>query len=97
MSVLWLIEDSPNQLRSLEAFLTKMGHGVLGFTNPNTLLNQASDLQRPDAIIINLGLMGPLNGFQAAEMLRKLRRDIGAKRFIFTSGWKKHYMPLNSE
>jgi len=96
MSEVWLIEDSPDQLRRLESLLTDLGHFVHAFQDPVELLEQISGLPFPGAVVVNLGLR-TTNGFQAAEAIRKLRPDIAAERFLFTSGWKSQFIALTPD
>jgi CheY-like chemotaxis protein len=94
MSVLWLIEDSPNQLKKLQTFLTKLGNTVHAFRDADELLEHIADLPLPDAVVVDLALKVTSNGFQAAEEIRRQRPEIGAERFCFISGWKKSFLPL---
>jgi CheY-like chemotaxis protein len=94
MSVLWLIEDSPRQLKDLQSLLTKMGHTVHAFSDTDEVLEHISSLPTPEAIVVDLALKGTSNGFQTAEEIRKLRPEIAAERFCFISGWKKQFTPL---
>jgi CheY-like chemotaxis protein len=91
MSVLWLIEDSPQQLKDLRSLLMKMGHSVYEFRDVDELLEGISKLPLPEAVIVDLALKGTSNGFQAAQKIRKLRPDIDLERFCFISGWKKQF------
>ena len=94
MSVIWLIEDSPNQLKRLESLLTDLEYVVYAFRNGDELLEHISDLPAPDAIVMDLALKVTANGFQAAESIRALRPDIPKEKFCFISGWKKDFSSL---
>ena len=94
MSVLWLVEDSPNQLKRLETLLSDLGHKVYAFHNADELLEHIVDLSTPDAIIMDLALKVTSNGFQAAQKIQELRPEISTRKFCFISGWKKQFSPL---
>ncbi len=94
MSVLWLIEDSPRQLKGLQSLVTKMGHTVHAFRDTDEVLERISSLPSPDAIVVDLALKGTSNGFQAAKEICKLRPEMSAEQFCFISGWKKQFTPL---
>ncbi|MDT7543606.1 MAG: hypothetical protein QOE33_3510 [Acidobacteriota bacterium] len=94
MNVLWLVEDSPNQLKRLESLLRDLEYEVHAFRNADELLEHISDLPTPDAIVMDLALKVTSNGFQAAEKIRALRPEISVEKFCFISGWKKQFSPL---
>lgn len=97
MSVLWVIEDSPGQLHLMQSLLTKIGLTVYAFQDPSELLEHISELAFPEAVIVNLSLKGITNGFQAAKAIRAQRPEIATGRFCFTSGWRKHWIPVAPE
>jgi CheY-like chemotaxis protein len=97
MSTLWLIEDSPRQLRDLEVLLKKMGHKVHAFQDPDQLLARINELPFPEAIVVDLALKGTSNGFQAAHRIRMVLPTIEAHRFCFISGWKNQFSELKPE
>lgn len=94
MGVLWLIEDSPNQLKTLQSFLTKLGHTVHAFRDADELVEHIAGLPAPDAVVVDLALKVTSNGFQAAEEIRRQRPEISPTKFLFISGWKKSFLPL---
>src|SRR5947207_2498625 len=94
MNELWLIEDSPRQLKDLQSLLTKMGYKVHAFRDVDELLPEISQLPAPIALVVDLALKGTSNGFQAAQEVRRLRPEIDAQKFCFISGWKKQFSPI---
>lgn len=94
MSMLWLIEDSPRQLKDLQALLTRMGHIVHAFRDTDELAEHLMSLPFPDAVVVDLALKGTGNGFQAAAEIRRLRPEITPDKFCFISGWKKQFSPI---
>lgn len=94
MSILWLIEDSPTQLQTMQSLLTKIGHTVHAFRDKDEFLRRIADLPFPQAVVVDLALKGTSNGFQVAEAIRKLRPEIAPERFCFISGWKKSFIPM---
>jgi CheY-like chemotaxis protein len=64
-----VVEDNPDQARTLSALLDLMGHEVRCAESGYTALEQARKL-RPDVVLLDLGLPG-LDGFEVARRLRQ--------------------------
>lgn len=98
MPYIWLVEDSLHQLEELsKLFREDLGLKVEPFRNANDLLARIAALPHPDAIILDLALIGSLNGFQLGLEILRQRGDITAHQFCFLSGWSQQFREIAPE
>lgn len=55
----------------LETILLEDGHQVLATVNSGEALLSEAALQQPDCVLMDIGLSGPMNGVEAAWLLRQ--------------------------
>src|SRR5438105_1185878 len=95
MSYIWFVEDSVSQLEELtRLFREDLGLKVQSFQTARDLLAAIEKLPRPDVVVLDLALIGTLNGFQLGEEILKRRDDISPRQFFFLSGWSAQFTPL---
>lgn len=67
-----IVDGDPKVVRDLKQSLHRIGYEVLGtFTEGNHALEQIPQLN-PDLLLVDLSLVGPVNGIEAACRLRKV-------------------------
>ena|ERR1051325_911924 len=95
MPYVWLVEDSLHQLEELsKLFRDDLGLSVEPFRNASDLLTKIAALPRPDAIILDLALIGNMNGFQLGLEILRQRGDITPQQFCFLSGWSQQFKEI---
>lgn len=65
------IDDSPQTLKILEAFITETGHQFTGITNPMNALSAVIE-KKPDLIFLDL-VMPILNGYELCSKIRQVK------------------------
>jgi signal transduction histidine kinase len=72
MAQILIVEDELIVARDLEASLSRLGHDVVGVAASSEEALEAVKQRRPDLVLMDIRLKGPLDGVSTAEKLRAL-------------------------
>lgn len=82
-----IVEDEPLIRLELECIVRGAGHDVVGgaATGPDAI--RVAEEQRPDVVLMDIGLVGDMNGIEAAKTIH----DRWAIRSLFVSPISAHF------
>ena len=70
-----IVDDSPQNVQLLEAYLTAAGYDVIPAYDGKEALELLNSEDEPDLVILDVMMPG-LNGYQVCEMIKEDRKSV---------------------